>query len=110
VYHQFHAVRVAVQETLRATERAGLPDRVREELGRYGAGPGPGGSKGDRRVGVVWHTQGSGKGPTMAFYAGRIICEPAMQNPTIAVLTDSPPVASSSPPSTSSSRKRRVNT
>ena len=87
-YHQFHAVRVAVQETLRATERVGLPDRVREEPGRYGAGPGPGGSAGDRRVGVVWHTQGSGKSLTMAFYAGRIIREPAMQNPTVVVLTD----------------------
>src|SRR5581483_1352742 len=75
-YHQFHAVRVAVQETLRASERVGPPDRVREEPGRYGAGPGPGGSKGDRRVGVVWHTQGSGKSLTMAFYAGRIIREP----------------------------------
>jgi type I restriction enzyme R subunit len=87
-YHQFHAVRVAVQETLRATEHVGLPERVREEPGRYGAGPGPGGSKGDQRVGVVWHTQGSGKSLTMAFYAGRIIREPAMQNPTVVVLTD----------------------
>ncbi|QQS47288.1 MAG: DEAD/DEAH box helicase family protein [Acidobacteriota bacterium] len=43
---------------------------------------------GDRRVGVVWHTQGSGKSLTMAFYAGRIIREPAMKNPTIVVLTD----------------------
>ncbi len=44
--------------------------------------------RGDRRVGVVWHTQGSGKSLTMAFYAGRIIREPAMENPTIVVLTD----------------------
>src|SRR5690606_26174231 len=44
--------------------------------------------RGDRRIGVVWHTQGSGKSLTMAFYAGRIIREPAMQNPTIVVLTD----------------------
>ncbi len=43
---------------------------------------------GDRRIGVVWHTQGSGKSLTMAFYAGRIIREPAMENPTIVVLTD----------------------
>jgi type I restriction enzyme, R subunit len=43
---------------------------------------------GDRRVGVVWHTQGSGKSLTMAFYAGRIIREPAMGNPTLVVLTD----------------------
>ena len=43
---------------------------------------------GDRRVGVVWHTQGSGKSLTMAFYAGRIVREPAMRNPTLVVLTD----------------------
>jgi type I restriction enzyme R subunit len=43
---------------------------------------------GDRRIGVVWHTQGSGKSLTMAFYAGRIIREPAMENPTVVVLTD----------------------
>ena len=48
----------------------------------------PGGDLGDRRVGVVWHTQGSGKSLTMAFYAGRIILHPAMANPTIVVLTD----------------------
>ena len=70
-YHQFHAVRVAVAETLRAA-------------GHYEAG----GRSGDRRVGVIWHTQGSGKSLTMAFYAGRIIREPAMGNPTVVVLTD----------------------
>jgi type I restriction enzyme R subunit len=43
---------------------------------------------GDRRVGVVWHTQGSGKSLTMAFYAGRVILHPKMENPTIVVLTD----------------------
>lgn len=62
-YHQFHAVNVAVQETLRAVE-------------------------GGRRIGVVWHTQGSGKSLTMAFYAGQVILHPAMANPTIVVLTD----------------------
>jgi len=86
-YHQFHAVRVAVDETLRATELA-APPSAREEPGRYSAGGRPGGSTGDRRVGVVWHTQGSGKSLTMAFYAGRIIREPAMGNPTVVVLTD----------------------
>ena len=80
-YHQFHAVQVAVDETLRA-----LP-RMAEE-GRYDAGQKPGGQAGDRRIGVVWHTQGSGKSLTMAFYAGRIIREPAMANPTLVVLTD----------------------
>lgn len=86
-YHQFHAVQVAVQETLRAAELA-RADRVAEQKGRYEAGRKPGGKPGDRRVGVVWHTQGSGKSLTMAFYAGRIIREPAMENPTIVVLTD----------------------
>ena len=47
-----------------------------------------GGAPGDRRIGVVWHTQGSGKSLTMAFYAGRIIREPVMGNPTIVVMTD----------------------
>jgi type I restriction enzyme R subunit len=72
-YHQFYAVQVAVQETLRAA----LAQRE-----------GKGGQPGDRRIGVVWHTQGSGKSLTMAFYAGRIIREPVMENPTLVVLTD----------------------
>src|SRR6202162_6442418 len=54
-YHQFHRVSVAVEETLRAAKVAAQP------LGRYAAGHQPGGEEGDRRVGVVWHTQGSGK-------------------------------------------------
>jgi type I restriction enzyme R subunit len=47
-----------------------------------------GGKPGDRRVGVVWHTQGSGKSLTMAFYAGRVILHPGMENPTVVVITD----------------------
>ena len=47
-----------------------------------------GGEPGDRRIGVVWHTQGSGKSLTMVFHAGRIISEPAMSNPTVVVITD----------------------
>jgi type I restriction enzyme R subunit len=86
-YHQFHAVQTAVSETLRAAQ-LGRADRVAEEPGRYEAGLKPGGQPGDRRVGVVWHTQGSGKSLTMAFYAGRIVREPAMGNPTLVVLTD----------------------
>ena len=87
-YHQFHAVRVAVRETLRAAELHRASDRVADTEGRYEASKKPGGKPGDRRVGVVWHTQGSGKSLTMAFYAGRIIREPAMENPTIVMLTD----------------------
>ncbi|HKI02983.1 MAG TPA: HsdR family type I site-specific deoxyribonuclease [Thermoanaerobaculia bacterium] len=64
-YHQFHAVNKAVECTLRA------------------ASP-----QGDRRIGVVWHTQGSGKSLSMVFYAGKIAQEPAMANPTLVVLTD----------------------
>src|SRR2546427_427206 len=65
-----------------------VADGVAEPPGRYEAGKRPGGEPGDRRVGVVWHTQGAGKSLTMAFYAGRVILHPAMANPTIVVLTD----------------------
>ncbi|MFC2172119.1 type I restriction endonuclease subunit R [Acidobacteriota bacterium] len=64
-YHQFHAVNQAVDSTVAA------------------ASP-----KGDKRCGVVWHTQGSGKSLTMAFYAGKIILNAAMENPTLVVITD----------------------
>jgi type I restriction enzyme R subunit len=64
-YHQFHAVRRAMACTLAATAPSG-----------------------DRKVGVIWHTQGSGKSLLMAFYAGQIIKHPAMANPTLVVLTD----------------------
>ena len=87
-YHQFHAVETAVAETLRAAATKRKPVTVREPRGRYESGRQPGGATGDRRIGVVWHTQGSGKSLTMAFYAGRIIREHAMENPTIVVLTD----------------------
>ncbi len=84
-YHQFHAVRTAVEETFRAT--AQLPD-FGEEPGTYESGQQPGGKFGDRRIGVVWHTQGSGKSLTMAFFAGALARHPEMENPTIVVLTD----------------------
>src|SRR5437588_879276 len=86
-YHQFHAVNTAVEETLRAT---GIQEtaRVAEPHGGYFARSMPGGEEGDRRVGVVWHTQGSGKSLSMAFYAGRLVLEPAMENPTIVIITD----------------------
>jgi type I restriction enzyme, R subunit len=87
-YHQFHAVRVAIAETLRAAELRRADKGLAEERGHYESGRKAGGKAGDRRIGVVWHTQGSGKSLTMAFYAGRIIREPAMENPTVVVLTD----------------------
>ena len=86
-YHQFYAVETAVAETLRAAELQ-RDSKLREERERYESGRRPGGDPGDRRIGVIWHTQGSGKSLTMAFYAGRIVREPAMENPTVVVLTD----------------------
>ena len=64
-YHQFHAVKEAVNRTIDASA-----------------------VKGSRKCGVVWHTQGSGKSLTMVFYAGQAIHHPALENPTIVVLTD----------------------
>lgn len=65
-YHQYYAVQKAVAQTLRATHS----------------------TDGDRKVGVVWHTQGSGKSLSMVFYSGQIITHPQMENPTIVMLTD----------------------
>ena len=86
-YHQFHAVQTAIAETLRAAalQQAAAND---DAQGHAEAVRQPGGARGDRRIGVVWHTQGSGKSLTMAFYTGRIVREPAMENPTVVVLTD----------------------
>jgi type I restriction enzyme, R subunit len=64
-YHQYHAVNLALQSTLKAATAGG-----------------------DKRVGVVWHTQGSGKSLTMAFYAGRVVLHPEMENPTLVIITD----------------------
>jgi len=64
-YHQYHAVNKAVEQTVRASSPSG-----------------------DKRIGVVWHTQGSGKSISMAFYTGKLILRPEMQNPTVVVITD----------------------
>ncbi len=85
-YHQFHAVNTALAETIRAA--AGIDYSPGETAGGYFAKPQTEGTVGDKRVGVVWHTQGSGKSLTMVFYAGRLVLEPAMENPTLVVLTD----------------------
>ena len=87
-YHQFHAVNAAVEETVRASGLAEDRKDTREERGAYWAGQMQGGKPGDRRAGVVWHTQGSGKSFSMLFYAARVVRHPAMQNPTLVVLTD----------------------
>jgi type I restriction enzyme R subunit len=87
-YHQFHAVNAAVEETVRASGMSASGSTLGEEAGTYWAGPMHGGKPGDRRAGVVWHTQGSGKSFTMLFFAARVVRHPAMQNPTLVVLTD----------------------
>lgn len=86
-YHQFHAVNAAVQETIRASA-VNESTAWREEMGTYWSARMKGGKDGDRRAGVVWHTQGSGKSFSMLFYAARVVRHPAMQNPTLVVLTD----------------------
>ncbi len=85
-YHQFHAVRRAVASTLRALP--GSAQEVREDPARHGLPSVASQEKGDRRIGVIWHTQGSGKSLLMAFYAGQIIAHQAMENPTVVVVTD----------------------
>jgi type I restriction enzyme R subunit len=87
-YHQFHAVNAAVEETVRASGMTEAGSVLREESGTYWSGRQRGGKPGDRRAGVVWHTQGSGKSFSMLFFAARVVRHPAMQNPTLVVLTD----------------------
>ncbi|MCY4318651.1 MAG: type I restriction endonuclease subunit R, partial [Alphaproteobacteria bacterium] len=90
-YHQFHAVQRAVRSTLRAVPKSwqAIPDYgdgMGEDPSRFATVDGQ--PDGDRRIGVIWHTQGSGKSLLMAFYAGQIIAHPAMENPTIVIITD----------------------
>jgi type I restriction enzyme R subunit len=87
-YHQFHAVNAAVEETVRASGMTETGSVLREDTGTYWSGRQRGGKPGDRRAGVVWHTQGSGKSFSMLFFAARVVRHPAMQNPTLVVLTD----------------------
>lgn len=84
-YHQFHAVNRAVASTIRAADAW---QGVCEEPASYGLPDVTSQPRGDRRAGVIWHTQGSGKSLLMAFYAGRLTQHPALQNPTLVVLTD----------------------
>jgi len=86
-YHQFHAVNAAVEETVRASGMTGTAS-LHDDEGAYWAGRMHGGKPGDRRAGVVWHTQGSGKSFSMLFFAARVVRHPAMRNPTLVVLTD----------------------
>ena len=86
-YHQFHGVRKAVASTLRASqvERKG---RVSEDPAEFGLPSVESQPPGDRKAGVIWHTQGSGKSLLMVFYAGLLVQHQAMANPTLVVLTD----------------------
>lgn len=82
-YHQFHAVREAVRVTVIASRTPKL-DWQEEERATYGKEVVPG----SRKAGVVWHTQGSGKSISMVCYAGKLLQQPEMQNPTLVVVTD----------------------
>jgi len=102
-YHQFHATLRAVAATVRALPNPGQASTqtdtfndpvvaplgtVRENPLRYGLPTASDHPAGDKRIGVIWHTQGSGKSLLMAFYAGVIVKHPEMANPTLVVLTD----------------------
>jgi type I restriction enzyme, R subunit len=82
-YHQFHAVKKALASTLRASQQA-----VAEDPAIYGLPSVKDQPPGDHKAGVIWHTQGSGKSLLMAFYAGLLVFDPRMANPTLVVLTD----------------------
>ena len=84
-YHQYYAVNAAVESTLRAAD-LGAPLAVRETPASYGVPDVKDQPKGDKKAGVVWHTQGSGKSLSMVFYTGKIVL--AMDNPTVLLLTD----------------------
>nr|AEY78066.1 Type I restriction-modification system, restriction subunit R [Aliivibrio fischeri] len=78
-YHQFHAVRAAVDSTVIASDKAGrLLTRTDKLKTAQGSG----------KAGVVWHTQGSGKSISMVCYASKLLQRREMSNPTIVVVTD----------------------
>ncbi|WP_116869993.1 type I restriction endonuclease subunit R [Vibrio splendidus] len=80
-YHQFHAVRAAVEATVRAANTSGnLLESAIPALEKIKQGSG--------KAGVVWHTQGSGKSISMVCYASKLLQQPTMNNPTIVVVTD----------------------
>jgi type I restriction enzyme R subunit len=80
-YHQFHAVREAVKATVIAAQNI---DGISEKRATYGDEVEPG----SKKAGVVWHTQGSGKSISMCCYAGKLLQQKAMNNPTLVVVTD----------------------
>ncbi|MCB1616875.1 MAG: type I restriction endonuclease subunit R, partial [Pseudomonadales bacterium] len=80
-YHQYYAVNAAVASTLRAADSAVSIDPV-----AYGVPSVKDQPRGDRKAGVVWHTQGSGKSLSMVFYTGKVV--QVLDNPTVLVITD----------------------
>ncbi|MFH1432769.1 MAG: type I restriction endonuclease subunit R [archaeon] len=85
-YHQYYAVNKAVESTIRAAAINDNPMLIKDAPENYGLMNVATQAKGDRRGGVVWHTQGSGKSLSMVFYTGKIVL--ALDNPTIVVITD----------------------
>jgi len=89
-YHQFYAVNRAVESTLRATgdtlKKETPVNMLMEDPANYGLAAVKDQPIGDRKGGVVWHTQGSGKSLSMVFYTGKIVL--ALDNPTVLVITD----------------------
>lgn len=81
-YHQFHAVREAVKATVIASQQR--HQGIAEKRATYGDRVVPG----SKKAGVVWHTQGSGKSISMCCYAGKLLQQPEMNNPTLIVVTD----------------------
>jgi type I restriction enzyme R subunit len=89
-YHQYYAVNRAVESSLRASghkkEKIGHELSIQESPESYGVKGVKNQSKGDRKGGVVWHTQGSGKSLSMVFFTGKIVL--ALDNPTVLIITD----------------------
>ena len=89
-YHQYYAVNRAVESAMRATgytvEKETPTSMVMESPESYGVAGVKSQPKGDRKGGVVWHTQGSGKSLSMVFFTGKIVL--ALDNPTVVVITD----------------------
>ncbi len=89
-YHQFYAVNKAIDSTIRAAlpVEDAAQFESREDPAKYGFASAKDQPAGDKRAGVVWHTQGSGKSLSMVFFAGKLVLAEAMNNPTLMVLTD----------------------
>lgn len=83
-YHQFHGVREAVRVTLIAAKNLNEKGKFKQARASYGKEVVPG----SKKAGVFWHTQGSGKSISMACYAGMLLQQPEMNNPTLVVVTD----------------------